>query len=94
MLVGGGKMVLDNGQLLMISNNQLIALNTKTFYARVLLGDAVIKNQWQSIFHANDGYAWYVALDAAGKKARNLNFVLYKVPIDATENITKLSKLN
>lgn len=94
MLVGGGKIVLDNGQLLMISNNQLIALNTKTFYARVLLGDAVIKNQWQSIFHANDGYAWYAVLDATGKKTRNLNFVLYKVSIDSTENITELSKLN
>lgn len=93
MLVGGSKIILDNGQLLMISNNQLIALNTETYYANVVLGDAVIKNQWQSTFHANDGYAWYAAREASEKNPRKLNFVLYKIPINTTEKIMELSKL-
>ena len=77
----------------MMSNNQLIALNTETFHANVLLGDAVIKNQWQSVFHANDGYAWYATLDVYDKKTRKLNFVLYKIPINMTEKITEVSEL-
>lgn len=87
MLVGGGKILLDNGQLLMISNNQLIALNTKTFHANVILGDAVIKNQWQSIFHASDGYAWYAVHERSAKSPGKVNLVLYKVPINSAEII-------
>lgn len=94
MLIGGSKIILDNDQLLMFSNNQLIALNTKTLYANVVLGDAVIKNLWQSDFHAYDGYAWYAAQETSAKNSRKVNFVLYKIPINSDEKTTELSRLN
>jgi len=38
-------------------------------------------NKRQSAFHADDGDAWYAALEISAKNARKVNFVLYKIPV-------------
>ena len=82
MLIGGGKIVLDNGKLIMLVDNQLIALDTETLYADVLLGNATIENPRQSVIHAYDGYAWLSVLESVYKHSRSFySLVLYKIPI-------------
>ena len=81
MLVGGNKIMLDKNQLFMMSGKQLIGLDTKTLYAKVVFGDAVIKNYWQSIFYVKNGYAWYVTKESHNKKPVKSKLVLYKAPI-------------
>lgn len=89
MLVGGRKIILDNDKLIMLSNNQIIALNTKTLYADVILGDAVVTHPGQATFHAKDGYVWYALKERSTSNPVKFNFVLYKVPIDSAEETTK-----
>lgn len=87
MLIGGREIMLDRDQLLMIRNQQLISLNTKTLHANVVAGDAVINNQWQSKFHVSDGYAWYSVQEQSEKNRRKMNLVLYKIPINPPESM-------
>jgi hypothetical protein len=94
MLIGGKKIMLDNDQLWMMSNNQLIGLNTETMHANVVLGDAVITQPWHSSFYVKNGYAWFTTKEISNIKPSKYRLVLYKVPILPNERQASLSKLN
>jgi hypothetical protein len=94
LLIGGGKIMLDNDHLWMMINNQLIGLNTKTMHANVILGDAVISQPWHSSFYVKNGYAWFATKESTNKKPIKSNLVLYKIPINPNERQVSLSKLD
>jgi len=81
MLVGGNKILWDKNQLFIMNGKQLIGLDTRNLYAKVVFGDAIIKNYWQSIFYVKDGYAWYVTKESYNEKPVKSKLVLYKTPI-------------
>jgi len=82
-LIGGQKILLNDHQLWMLTNNQLISLNTKTLHANIVLGDAAIQRSWQSAFHITDKFAWFSTIDNAFNKRKKTNFILYKIPINS-----------
>lgn len=91
-LVGGNRIMLDHNHLWLISNNQLIGLNTKTLHANIILGEAAITEPWKSLFYVKDGYAWFVTTEATNTKPVRSDLVLYKIPVNPTGLQVSLSK--
>ena len=81
-LIGGQKIILENNQLWMLANNQLIGLNTEHLHADIVLGDAVIKSAWQSVFYVKEGYVWFATKENPDKKYIKPKLVLYKIPVN------------
>jgi len=79
--IGGQKILLNNQQLWMLTNNQLISLNTETLHANIVLGDAAIQRSWQSAFHITDNFAWFSTIENAYNRRKKSNLVLYKIPV-------------
>lgn len=94
MSLGGNIIMLNNDRLWMINSNQLIALNTKTLHADVILGDAVITSSWRSSFYVKDDYAWYATKESTNNKLVKSRLVLYKIPVNSAVMQTDLSQLN
>lgn len=84
--INAQKIMLKGDRLLMITKNQLISLNTKTLRADIILGDAVIKQPWQSEFYVSEDYIWLTTIEKPNKKLQRSSLVLYQIPV---EKLTK-----